>query len=102
MKQFLSALIIIGGLFCLPVVTAAASANLTSLAPMLHKVLPSVVNVRAQIKVTDIETLAKLQKERSENNDANNSGLPLDKMVSIASGVIVDASKGYILTNAHV
>ncbi|OAI49431.1 hypothetical protein AYO45_02640 [Gammaproteobacteria bacterium SCGC AG-212-F23] len=69
---------------------------------MLHKVLPSVVNVRAQIKVTDIETLAKLQKERSENNDANNSGLPLDKMVSIASGVIVDASKGYILTNAHV
>jgi serine protease Do len=65
-----------------------------SLAPMLDKVLPSVVNIRAQIKITDINTLSKL--ERSQR------GAVPDKFLSVGSGVIVNADKGYILTNAHV
>lgn len=65
-----------------------------SLAPMLQKILPSVVNIRAQIKITDINTLSKLQK--------NQSGEVPDKFLSVGSGVIVNADKGYILTNAHV
>lgn len=66
-----------------------------SLAPMLQKVLPAVVNIRAQIKVLDYSTLNRLQRE--QGNPDNNG-----KFISIASGVIVDADKGYILTNAHV
>ncbi len=69
-----------------------------SLAPMLQKVLPAVVNIRAQIKVTDFNTLSRLQREQG---GAGNALIP-DKFVSVASGVIVDADKGYILTNAHV
>ena len=65
-----------------------------SLAPMLQKVLPSVVNIRAQIKITDINTLAKLQRTQR--------GEVPDKFLSVGSGVIVNADKGYILTNAHV
>jgi serine protease Do len=74
----------------------------SSLAPMLQKVMPSVVNIRAQIKVTDINTLREIQKQRGksggDNDDDSSSGI----FVSVASGVIVDAKKGYILTNAHV
>lgn len=65
-----------------------------SLAPMLQKILPSVVNIRAQIKITDISTLNKMQK--------NERGAVPDKYLSVGSGVIVNADKGYILTNAHV
>jgi serine protease Do len=66
----------------------------TSLAPMLQKVLPSVVNIRAQIKITDISTLSRLEKSQR--------GAVPDKFLSVGSGVIVNADKGYILTNAHV
>lgn len=79
----------------------------TSLAPMLDKALPAVVNVRAQIKITDVATLNRLQREKKDESNNNNSGgdentVVPDKILSVASGVIVDANKGYILTNAHV
>jgi Do/DeqQ family serine protease len=75
-----------------------------SLAPMLQKVLPAVVNIRAQYKATDITTMNKMQENRNnnkDNKDNNNAPTP-DKAFADASGVIVDANKGYILTNAHV
>src|SRR5579872_2235637 len=71
-----------------------------TLAPMLDKVLPSVVNIRAQIKITDINTLNKLEKSQSQNQ--NGDGQIPDKFLSVGSGVIVNADKGYILTNSHV
>jgi len=73
-----------------------------SLAPMLKNVMPAVVNIKAQIKVTDFNTLREIIKQR--NNNRNNSGdaNPAGVFVSVASGVIVDAKNGYILTNAHV
>ncbi len=71
----------------------------SSLAPMLQKVLPAIVNIRAQIKITDFNMLAQLQKEQKDNDI---SGPIPDRVLSVASGVIVDADKGYILTNAHV
>ncbi len=71
-----------------------------SLAPMLQTVLPSVVNIRAQVKVTDFNTLRELQKQRGKSgSDGDDS---LGNYVSIASGVIIDGKKGYIVTNAHV
>jgi serine protease Do len=75
--------------------TLPAEAGLST---MLQKALPAVVNIRAQIKVMDFNTLSRLQREKG--NDG--SGQVPDKFLSVASGVIVDAAKGYILTNAHV
>lgn len=71
-----------------------------SLAPMLQKVLPAIVNIRTVIKVTDLNTLMEIQKQQRKNPNAENQPLP-DKYTSVASGVIVDADKGYIITNAH-
>jgi len=70
----------------------------SSLAPMLQKTLPAIVNIRAQIKVTDLATLNKLEKQQPKDSD---EPVP-DKFLSVGSGVIVDADKGYILTNSHV
>lgn len=85
---------------CVVHVTCYASVPTdNSLAPMLEKVLPAVVNIQAQIKITDLNTLNRLQQEQGQDNK---SGAIPDKFVSVASGVIVDANKGYILTNAHV
>jgi len=90
-------------MLALAVSTHSFSANPigSSLAPMLQTVLPSVVNIKAQIKVTDVNTLRELQKQRDKSgndNDDPESGI----FVSVASGVIVDTKNGYILTNAHV
>jgi len=71
----------------------------SSLAPMLEKILPSIVNIRAEIKITDLSLLNRIQRNQQAQN--NNGPLP-DKALSVGSGVIVDAKKGYILTNAHV
>jgi len=72
----------------------------TSIAPMLKTVTPAVVNIKAQIKVTDINALRELQKQRGPSGD--NSQPVSGIYVSIASGVIIDAKQGYIVTNAHV
>ena len=83
----------------------------TSIAPMIQNVLPAVVNIRAQIKITDFNTLREIQKQNETNknnknndndNENNNEQTPPGTFVSVASGVIVDATNGYILTNAHV
>lgn len=87
----------------------AATPLSTSLAPMLQHVLPAIVNIRAQIKVTDFNTLREIIKQRHSNqensNDSNadssDQSLPAT-LVSVASGVIVDEKNGYILTNSHV
>ncbi|SRR5579883_2051921 len=89
-------------LFLLISTTSFAAPPLdSSLAPMLQGVLPSVVNIKAQIKITDFATLREIQKERAESKEDNNEMIP-DTFVSVASGVIVDAQHGYIMTNAHV
>lgn len=72
-----------------------------SIAPMLKQVLPAVANIKAQIKVTDLNTLRELMKQRQNNTDDSNQKIP-NTFLSVGSGVIVDAKNGYILTNAHV
>ncbi len=69
------------------------------LAPMLKKVMPAVVYVRGMIKITDPMTLRELEKQRM----LGNNNLPNTNSVSsVGSGVIINAEKGYIITNAHV
>lgn len=73
----------------------------SSIAPMLQKALPAVVNIRAQVKVTDFNTLRELIKRRGLENNTDDQPIP-NTFVSVGSGVIVDAKNGYIITNAHV
>ncbi|OGT37065.1 MAG: hypothetical protein A3F12_01080 [Gammaproteobacteria bacterium RIFCSPHIGHO2_12_FULL_38_14] len=110
MQNFNKMLLVFMTFFLLTVTqTSFAAVPLnTTIAPMLQNVLPSIVNIKAQIKVTDVNTLQELQKERENNNKENNNpnddtdqSLP-DIFSSVASGVIIDAKRGYILTNAHV
>jgi Do/DeqQ family serine protease len=93
MKYFLS--FILTSLISISNIAFASTPTPTSLAPMLEKVLPAVVNIKAEIKITDINVLRELQKRKG-------TALTDDTYVSVASGVIVDAARGYILTNAHV
>ncbi len=82
--------------------TTSALASLpmdNSIAPMLKKVLPAIVNIKAQIKITDYAVLREMEKQREKSGE---NTPPTDKILSVASGVIVNAEKGYILTNAHV
>lgn len=74
----------------------------SSLAPMLQTVLPSIVNIKANIKVTDINTLREIQKQRSKNGKDSDDEQEPGIFASVGSGVIVDAKNGYVLTNAHV
>ena len=71
---------------------------LPSLAPVLERVTPAVVNINTQ----------SVQYVRSRNSDFYNwfyglPSAPRERVTqSLGSGVIVDAIKGYILTNHHV
>lgn len=77
---------------------AVGGQSLPSLAPVLEQVTPAVVNINTQ----------SIQHVRSANSDFYRwfYGLPSAPQErvsrSLGSGVIVDAEKGYILTNHHV
>ena len=77
----------------------AQRGGLPTLAPVLEKVTPAVVNI------------AVLQRSPEEDNPLLRDpffrrffGMPRERQPQIAagSGVIVDASNGYVITNAHV
>lgn len=98
-RKFLSSVILLVSL----IICTAGYSSIpvqNSLAPMLKGVLPAVVNIKADIKITDINTLRELQKQRRKDKDLESEDP--GTFVSVGSGVIVDAAKGYILTNAHV
>jgi serine protease Do len=93
---------IVSVLFLTLLLSVTAFANLPnnnpSIAPMLKKAMPAVVNIRADIKITDFNMLAQLQKQKAQDP---NLEIP-STYLSVGSGVIIDADKGYIITNAHV
>ncbi|MEQ2024470.1 serine endoprotease DegQ [Xenorhabdus szentirmaii] len=82
---------------------AMASQELPSLAPMLEKVLPSVVTVH--VSGTEVQT-QQLQLPEDFQFFFGPS-FPQQQQQSrpfkgLGSGVIIDANKGYVLTNNHV
>ncbi|CDL82414.1 serine endoprotease DegQ [Xenorhabdus szentirmaii] len=82
---------------------AMASQGLPSLAPMLEKVLPSVVTVH--VSGTEVQT-QQLQLPEDFQFFFGPS-FPQQQQQSrpfkgLGSGVIIDANKGYVLTNNHV
>lgn len=74
----------VGYIFAAPPVTE----NLSSI---LEKAMPAVVNVKVQLN----PQIYSLRLATGEDIDSR-------YLVSIGSGVIIDAAKGYIITNAHV
>ncbi|WP_431224876.1 serine endoprotease DegQ [Serratia sp. L9] len=80
---------------------AAEGQALPSLAPMLEKVLPAVVSVRVE------GTQVQRQKLPEQFKFFFGPNMPSEQESSrpfegLGSGVIIDAAKGYILTNNHV
>jgi len=105
--QLLSALALSVGLSLsasFPVAAALPSqvpgqAALPSLAPMLEKVLPAVVSV--QVEGTAVQN-QKIPEELKKYFGEALPGQQAQPFQGLGSGVIIDAAKGYVLTNNHV
>jgi len=107
MKQLFIKLLALAALTAaFPLPQTYASAPVNSIAPMLQNVVPAIVNIKAQLKITDYNTLRAIIKQReSMNQSQTQQGTDQQSQnlfLSVGSGVIVDANNGYILTNSHV
>jgi len=104
--------------------TTATSQQMPSLAPMLEKVMPSVVsiNVEGSTTVNTPRMPRNFQQFFGDNSPFCQDGSPFQsspfcqggagpdgqgggqqqKFMALGSGVIIDAAKGYVVTNNHV
>ncbi len=74
-----------------------------SLAPMLKKVMPGVVNVSVTGEVQVQSPLGPLMDDPMFRRFFGVPDRPQEReFQSVGSGVIVDAAKGYVITNNHV
>lgn len=78
---------------------APGQAALPSLAPMLEKVLPAVVSVKVEGTATQSQ---KVPEEFKKFFGEDLPDQPSQPFEGLGSGVIIDAAKGYVLTNNHV
>jgi Do/DeqQ family serine protease len=111
MMRMWPALVVVSAALCVPVAQPAAAAApipealgsaVPSLAPMLSRITPGVVNIAVRGRVREQNPLLQdpffrrffnvPQSERSQERETQATG----------SGVIVDAAHGYVLTNGHV
>jgi len=100
---------LLAALITLLIMTAPASGalpvavdgeQLPSLAPVLERVTPSVVNVYTQ---TRVRVRSPLMDDPFFRRFFNVPDMPRERISqSLGSGVIVDADQGYVLTNNHV
>ncbi len=86
---------------------AIPSAQFPSLAPMLKQVMPSVVNIAIQGELPPFAQAPEKRDSGRPNQPNDNQDGPQEpgrprKFASLGSGVIMDAEKGLIITNAHV
>ncbi|WP_312862902.1 trypsin-like peptidase domain-containing protein [Rhizobium sp. P28RR-XV] len=79
-----------------------ASLPLPSLAPILEKVIPSVVSISVRSTGAGDTNGATLPQAGGSLATVENVGPLLEISQTVGAGVIVDASNGYILTNNHV
>ncbi|MFO5861362.1 trypsin-like peptidase domain-containing protein, partial [Klebsiella pneumoniae] len=73
--------------------------GLPSLAPMLEKVLPAVVSVQVEGTASPTLNMPEELKKYFGDNAPQEQAQPFE---GLGSGVIIDAAKGYVLTNNHV
>ncbi|HBA8911180.1 TPA: serine endoprotease DegQ [Escherichia coli] len=105
--QLLSALVLSVGLTLSASFQAVASipgqvadqAPLPSLAPMLEKVLPAVVSVRVEGTASQGQKIPEEFKKFFGDDLPDQPAQPFE---GLGSGVIINANKGYVLTNNHV
>lgn len=99
---------------------APAAQAMPSLAPMLDQVMPSVVsiNVEGSAKVNTARMPRDFQQFFGQNSPFCQEGSPFQsspfcqgggpdggqqqKFMALGSGVVIDAAKGYVVTNNHV
>jgi serine protease Do len=85
--------------FC---VFATLSPNPT-IAPMLKKVMPAVVNIKITGEIVIPDELFNQQGPGTGRNNPQTQSIPRTApFEKLGSGVIVEAKHGYIITNAHV
>ncbi len=76
--------------------------GIPTLAPLVEKVIPTVVNVQVKAKVSMAEDQM-MDPFRFFGNPRGGQGqMPPRERTSGGSGIIIDGAKGYILTNHHV
>src|SRR3990167_3821716 len=93
-RQLFLSFLLFMPLVCLAHLPTAQDNNNNSIAPMLQKVTPAVVNVYVeQERLTNLNQLIQTQDDTTK--------IPI-KSYAVGSGVIFDAQKGLIVTNAHV
>ncbi|WP_148569582.1 serine endoprotease DegQ [Leclercia adecarboxylata] len=105
-NQLLSALALSIGLSLSASYPAAAAipsqvpgqAALPSLAPMLEKVLPAVVSVQVEGTAVQSQRIPE-ELKKYFGDDVPDQAQPFE---GLGSGVVIDAAKGYVLTNNHV
>ncbi|HEX5677092.1 MAG TPA: DegQ family serine endoprotease [Alcanivorax sp.] len=79
----------------------ASGEELPSLAPMVEKTAPAVVNIAIETRVRATQNPLMRDPFFRRFFDMPDRA-PTRRAVSAGSGVIVDADQGYVLTNAHV
>ncbi len=95
LKYFLTALLV----FTINSAYAGKEVLLPTLAPVLKKTMPAIVNVAVQGVIPG--TLPTQENEEAPNKSSKNPQAP-KKFQSIGSGVIIDPNNGIIITNDHV
>jgi len=73
-------------------------AALPSLAPMLEKVLPAVVSVKVEGTAPQSQRVPE-ELKKYFGDEGQGQAQPFE---GLGSGVVIDAAKGYVLTNNHV
>ncbi len=82
---------------------APATGGVPSLAPMLRETMPAVVNISATSKVEVQNPFGPMMEDPNFRRFFGIPDQPQQREAqSLGSGTIVDAAKGYILTNSHV
>lgn len=100
-------LLLVASLLAMPAHAAlplalADGTELPSLAPMLERATPAVVNIATSTRVRQRNPLLEDPFFRRFFNLPPGQQMPERRATSAGSGVIVDAKNGYVLTNAHV
>ncbi|MBF0142002.1 MAG: DegQ family serine endoprotease [Magnetococcales bacterium] len=83
--------------------SAVSGQPLPSLAPMVERVIPAVVNIATQTKIQGAENPLLADPFFRHFFNLPGRSAPSERVErSLGSGVIVDAARGIIVTNAHV
>jgi Do/DeqQ family serine protease len=111
MNRILSALVVMSALGAIPAAPPSAIAAapipeaggaVPSLAPMLARITPGVVNIAVRGKVREQNPLLQDPFFRRFFNLPQNQGPQERETQATGSGVIIDSAQGYVLTNGHV